>query len=257
VTDANLLTGHLDSGAELPGLGRLDTDAARTAFDRAGVTPDGVLEVVDANMEQALRSVSVERGIDPRDLALVAFGGAGPLHACALADALGMTTVIVPPRAGVLSAVGLLCSPEQRDLVRSWPRPDDLTGLDEARADLADQVAALLGSSSGPVEVHTSVDCRYAGQSHELQVDEVGHFHDEHRRRNGYADVDAPIEVVALRATARREAPLAVTDLPVVERTGGDGPIVIAEADCTVWVPEGWSAEPGPTGALIIRPVGR
>jgi N-methylhydantoinase A/oxoprolinase/acetone carboxylase beta subunit len=257
VTDANLLTGHLDSGAELPGLGRLDTDAARTAFDRAGVTPDGVLEVVNANMEQALRSVSVERGIDPRDLALVAFGGAGPLHACALADALGMTTVIVPPRAGVLSAVGLLCSPEQRDLVRSWPRPDDLTGLDEARADLADQVAALLGSSSGPVEVHTSVDCRYAGQSHELQVDEVGHFHDEHRRRNGYADVDAPIEVVALRATARREAPLAVTDLPVVERTGGDGPIVIAEADCTVWVPEGWSAEPGATGALIIRPVGR
>lgn len=253
VTDANLLVGHLDPAAELPDLGRLDADAARSAFDRAGVSPDGVLAVVDANMDQALRAVSVERGVDPRDLALVAFGGAGPLHACALAEALGMATVIVPPRAGVLSAVGLLCSAEQRDLVRSWPVPGDRRGLDEARSALADEAVALLGPSSAPVEVHTGVDCRYAGQSHELQVDDPDRFHDEHRRRNGYANRDAPVEVVALRATARREAPLSVTDLPPVDRQGGEGPIVIAEPDCTVWVPEGWSARSGPLGALIIR----
>ena len=93
------------------------------------MTAEGVLAVVDANMERALRAVSVERGVDPRGLALVAFGGAGPLHACALADALGMPAVIVPARAGVLSAVGLLTAPRRRDLVRSWPTPGDHTGL--------------------------------------------------------------------------------------------------------------------------------
>ena len=87
-----------------------------------------MVTVVDATMAQALRAVSVERGVDPRGLALVAFGGAGPLHACALADALGMAAVIVPARAGVLSAVGLLAAPAQRDLVRSWPTPLDHDG---------------------------------------------------------------------------------------------------------------------------------
>ena len=86
-------------------------DAAERALDDAGVSAEGVLAVVDAAMEQALRAVSVERGVDPRGLALVAFGGAGPLHACALADALGMPAVIVPARAGVLSAVGILARP--------------------------------------------------------------------------------------------------------------------------------------------------
>ncbi len=78
------------------------------ALDRAGVTAEGVVAVVDAAMERAVRVVTVEQGVDPRDLALVAFGGAGPLHACAVADALGMRAVIVPPRAGVFSAVGLV-----------------------------------------------------------------------------------------------------------------------------------------------------
>ena len=99
------------------------------ALDRAGVTADGVIAVVDANMERALRAVSVERGVDPGGLALVAFGGAGPLHACALADALGMPAVIVPARAGVLSAVGLLTAPRRRRVVRSWPTPQDHAGL--------------------------------------------------------------------------------------------------------------------------------
>ena len=97
--------------------------AARRALDAGGVTAAGVIAVVDHAMVQAVRVVSVQRGVDPAGLALVAFGGAGPLHACALADALGMPAVVVPPRAGVLSAVGMLAAPRQVDLVRSWPDP--------------------------------------------------------------------------------------------------------------------------------------
>jgi N-methylhydantoinase A/oxoprolinase/acetone carboxylase beta subunit len=202
------------------------------------------VDVVDAAMERAVRTVTVERGVDPRGLALVAFGGAGPLHACALADALGVAAVVVPPRAGVLSAVGLLCSPVQRDVVRSWPTPGDHRGLDDALASLA----ALAGSG----DVQTALDCRYAGQSHELTVPSVADFPEEHRRRNGYVR-DAPVEVVALRARATSPAPLDVADLPSPPaRRAVTGPAVVAEEDCTIWVPDGWRAEPGPLGALVV-----
>ena len=144
----NLVAGRIPADAAFGGL-RLDIDAAALALDRAGLTADGVIAVVDANMERALRAVSVERGVDPRRLALVAFGGAGPLHACALADALGMPAVIVPARAGVLSAVGLLTAPRRRDLVRSWPNPQDQAGLAEALALLGKEAAALVGPGGG------------------------------------------------------------------------------------------------------------
>jgi N-methylhydantoinase A/oxoprolinase/acetone carboxylase beta subunit len=253
VTDADLVAGRLPADAELAGIGRLRVDAARTALEQAGVTAEGVIAVVDAAMEQALRTVSVERGVDPRRLALVAYGGAGPMHACGLADALGMPAVIIPPRAGVLSAVGLLCGPRQHDLVRSWPTPADHEGLTDAVAALAAACTAELGGS-GP-ELETAVDCRYAGQSHEVTVPSVEAFADEHWRRNGYDRPGSPIEVVALRATARRAAPLSVTDLPQPDpaRPTTAGPAVIAEPDCTVWVPEGWSAEQGEAGALVLR----
>ncbi len=253
VTDADLVAGRLLPDVELPGIGPLDLDAARRALDRAGVDAAGVLAVVEASMEQAVRTVSVGRGVDPAGLALVAFGGAGPLHACALADALGMAAVIVPPRAGVLSAVGLLCGPRQHDVVRSWPTPADHGGLDEALADLADEARRALGDDGAPAEVTTSVDCRYAGQSHELAVSSVAGFAAEHERRNGYDRPGTPVEVVALRATARRAAPLAVADLPPVERRTALGPAVVAEPDCTIWVPDGWRAEPGEAGALVLR----
>ena len=148
------------------------------------MTAEGVIAVVEAAMELALRSVSVARGVDPRRLALVAFGGAGPMHACGLADALGMAAVIIPPRAGVLSAVGLLCAPRQHDLVRSWPTPTDHGGITEALAELAAACTAAVGGH-GP-ELETAVDCRYAGQSHEITVPSVDAFADEHWRRNGY-----------------------------------------------------------------------
>src|SRR5205807_1718598 len=159
--------------------------------------------VVDANMERAVRRVTVERGVDPADLALVAFGGAGPLHACAIAESLDMRAVVVPPRAGVLSAVGLLCSPRQRDLVRSFSGGE--AALDDALDALAADARAAVGAGATAT---TAVDCRYAGQSHELTVPSVDEFPDEHRRRNGYARPGAPIEVVAIRARARIEAPL-------------------------------------------------
>jgi N-methylhydantoinase A/oxoprolinase/acetone carboxylase beta subunit len=259
VTDANLAAGRIPVDGQFPGLGRLDRAAAVAAIDRAGVTAEGILAVVDASMEQALRAVSVERGVDPRQLALVAFGGAGPLHACTLADALGMPAVIVPARAGVLSAVGILCADEQRDLVRTWSTRSDGPALDLARRELAARAVALLGPD-GPddparVDVETLVDCRYSGQSHELTVAGVADFHDEHERRNGYARPDAPVEVVALRARARRRSSVALADLPAVGRAAAVGPVVIAEPDCTIWVPEGWRADPGAAGALVLTRV--
>jgi N-methylhydantoinase A len=278
VTDANLVAGHIAPEAAFGGL-TLDRAAAAVALEAAGVTAEGVLAVVDANMERALRTVSVERGVDPRGLALVAFGGAGPLHACALAEVLGMPAVIVPARAGVLSAVGLLTAPQRRDLVRSWPTPGDHTGLDAARADLADRARALVAPPAGSsrerddvIEVATALDCRYRGQSHELSVVDVAAFHDEHGRRNGYARPDDPVEVVAVRATATWPFAVESDALPaparLAERTerGADdapqppeveGPAVIAEPDCTVWVAEGWVARPGVAGALVLRRTGR
>ncbi len=259
VTDADLVLGRIPGGVAFPGLGVLDRDAARAALDRASVSPQGVVQVVDAEMERAVRVVTVERGVDARDLALVAFGGAGPLHACAIATALEMRAVIVPARAGVFSAVGLVSAPVQRELVRSWPDPTDHTGLPAARAALGLAVAGLEGldgldASGGEVapEIETFLDCRYAGQSHELTVAEVDDFPAEHERRNGYARPGVPIEVVAIRARARRTAPLDPADLPAPARARVVGPTVASEPDCTVWVPDGWIAEPGPTGAWIL-----
>ena len=262
VTDADLVLGRIPAGAAFPGLGRLDREAAEQALrDSLAPRPDtspvdlaaGVVAVVDAAMEQAVRAVTVERGVDPAGLALVAFGGAGPLHACALAESLGMAAVIVPPRAGVLSAVGLLCSPRQRELVRSWPDPANHEGVDAALVALGDEARAAVGGAADPgIDVEFALDCRYAGQSHELSVPSVEAFHAEHQRRNGYARPGAPVEVVALRARARRPAPLDPEDLPAVERQRCTGPAVAVEPDCTVWIPDGWIAEPGPLGAWIL-----
>jgi N-methylhydantoinase A len=253
VTDADLVLGRIDPDATFPDLGRLDRDAAARALDAAGVSAEGVVAVVDAAMEQAARMVTVGRGVDPAGLALVAFGGAGPLHACAIAEALGMAAVVVPPRAGVLSAVGLLCSPRQRDLVRSWPPGASHDGLDAALAELSDRAVAAVGGRDA--HVTTALDCRYTGQSHELTVARLRDFHEEHRRRNGWARGDAPVEVVALRARARRPAALEMGELgaAAVERRATAGPSVIAEPDCTVWVPAGWRADVDEGGAWILR----
>jgi N-methylhydantoinase A/oxoprolinase/acetone carboxylase beta subunit len=252
VTDADLVLGRIPAGTEFPGLGRLDVDAARAAIDRAGLTAEGIVRVVDANMERAVRVVTVERGVDARELVLVAFGGAGPLHACAVADALEMRAVLVPPRAGVLSAVGLVSAPPQRELVRSWPEPTDHAGIPAARAALGREAAALDGLAGIEVDVETFLDCRYAGQSHELTVTDIEEFPAEHARRNGYARPDIPIEVVAIRARARGVAALDPAELPPWPREPVVGPAVAAEPDCTVWVPAGWTATVAPDGTWVL-----
>jgi N-methylhydantoinase A/oxoprolinase/acetone carboxylase beta subunit len=253
VTDADLVLGRFPDDAAFGGLDALDRDAAERALEKAGVDAEGVVRVVDAAMQRAVRVVSVQRGVDPSGLALVAFGGAGPLHACAVAEGAGMAAVVVPPRAGVLSAVGLLCSPRQRDLVRSWPTPGDHEGLDDALGELAERATAAVGGGED-VDVTTSLDCRYTGQSHELTVGNLDEFADEHRRRNGYSRPGAPLEVVALRARGRTAPAVTVDDLgpPPTERKATKGPNVIAEPDCTVWVPEGWSADVADDGSWVL-----
>ena len=264
VTDADLAAGRIPGDASFPGLGVLDVDAARAALDRAGVDAQGVIDVVNAGMEQALRTVSVERGVDPRGLALVAFGGAGPLHACELAESLGIPAVIVPAAAGVLSAVGLLTSPRRRELVRSWPTPLVHDGLDDAGAALAHAAVDALveGSDDDRSKVRTStfLDCRYEGQSHELRVAALSEFPAEHLARNGYARPGDRVEVVALRAVAELPAPATIETVLAGHAEDAparvDGPQVVSRADCTIWVPEGWSGEPGPLGSMVLRPTG-
>ncbi len=212
VTDADLVAGRIPPDG-LAGLGRLDTPAARRALEAQGITAAGVIAVVDEAMVQAVRAVSVQRGVDPGRLALVAFGGAGPLHGCALAEVLGMPAVVVPPRAGVLSAVGLVGAPRQVDLVRSWADPADHQGAARAAADLA----ASAGSDAADVEV--AFDCRYAGQSYEITVAAVAAFSAEHARRNGFTLDGTPIEVVAIRASARWPSPI---DIERPSRPGAD-----------------------------------
>jgi N-methylhydantoinase A len=229
VTDANLLLGRVP--AELPGGLVLDRDAAAAAL--AGVDPAAVVEVVNAEMLRALRVVSVERGHDPRDFALVAFGGAGPLHACALADELGIAHVLVPEAAGVLSALGLVASDERSDRVVSHVRP------------LAD-VAEL------PAE--GEADLRYRGQSFELTVplqDGLADaFHRAHAERYGYADASREIELVAVRTAD-------VVPGPKLELCGAAhrtvrGPEVVELPGATCWVPDGWSGETNDDGTLVL-----
>jgi len=257
VTDADLVAGRIPSDAAFGDLGVLDIAAARAAIDAAGIDAEGVIAVVNAGMERALRAVSVEQGVDPAGLALVAFGGAGPLHACELAESLGIATVILPAAAGVLSAVGLLTAPGRRELVRSWPGGVDHEGLDAALDELAARARELVAHPEP--RVSTVVDCRYRGQSHELRVPSVAEFPEEHRRRNGEARPGEQIEVVALRAVVETPAPATVDEVlaawdgrwthPVV------GPQVVFREDCTIWVPDGWRGEPGPLGSLVLTRV--
>jgi N-methylhydantoinase A/oxoprolinase/acetone carboxylase beta subunit len=217
VTDANLLLGRLPQ--RLAGGVELDVDAASRALD--GIDPAAVIDVVNAEMLRALRVVSVERGHDPAGFALVAFGGAGPLHACELADELGMRTVLVPEIAGVLSALGLVAADERRDAVRSY-----LVPLAEA----------------GELPREGEADLRYAGQSFELTVplqDELAEaFHRAHEEQYGFAERDRELELVAVRTADVRQGPR--LELPASQETHVAGPMVVELPGSTCWVPPGW-----------------
>jgi N-methylhydantoinase A len=229
VTDANLALGRLPE--TLAGGLRLDRAAAELAL--GDLEPEAVVEVVNAEMLRALRLVSVERGHDPRDFALVAFGGAGPLHACELAEELGITKVLVPAAAGVLSALGLVASEERRDRVRSYVIPFEEAGLLPAEGE---------------------VDLRYRGQSFELTVplggDTLEAFHRAHEERYGYADRERSVELVAVRTAE-------VTPGPAVELHGGEpltvrGPALVELEGATCWVSPGWEGARDGNSTLIL-----
>ena len=192
-----------------------------------------MIDVVNAEMLRALRVISVERGHDPRDFALVAFGGAGPLHACALADELGIEAVLVPEAAGVLSALGLVASEERRDRVVSHVRP------------LAEV---------GELPAEGEADLRYGGQSFELTVrledDLAAAFHRAHEERYGYSDPARVIEVVSIRTADVVPGP----DISFEVASGHQvkGPVLVGLAGSTCWVPDGWHGETSADGTLVL-----
>lgn len=235
VTDADLLTGRIGLGLSLGGTVPLDGAAARSVLERlagqlgtdAVTAALGMIEVVESHMERAVRRVSVEEGSDPGDAVLVAFGGAGGLHATALARRLGMSGVIVPAHAGVFSALGLLLAPPRVDVARSVLM-SGVAGVQSIASAVLAEARSTLGA---PGESTVYLDLRYRGQSHETTVAyflgeaETGlldRFHAAHRRRNGFDRPGDPVEVVTVRAEAVATPALRWDDLPP--------PVVLGEA---------------------------
>lgn len=223
VTDANLVLGRLVADQFLGGTAAaLDAERARVALRELaaslGLEPEeaalGVVRVANATMERALRRVSLERGHDPRDYVLVPFGGAGPLHACELAGALGVRQLLVPRHPGVLSALGLLMADVTDDASQALISP--LAELADAPGRVAELVRELKARVTGAlgeanVRLEAFIDLRYRGQSYELEtplglpalpqsLEAAGAlFHELHRRRYGYAAPSEPVEATALR----------------------------------------------------------
>ena len=217
VTDADLVLGYLDASAPLAGGVALDTGAAEQAVDalagHLGLSREqaaaGIVRVANAEMAQAVRVVTVERGVDPRELSLVAFGGAGPLHAAQIADELGIVRVVVPAASGVLSALGLAVSERRRDLVESVLLCGDAITR-EAAAEVVHRLARRgrkeLGADQS--EVRATYELRYAGQAFELAVDGEAEpdpgdlrraFDRAHVERYGYDDPESELELVTVR----------------------------------------------------------
>jgi N-methylhydantoinase A len=232
VTDAHAVLGHFGDAGLLGGAFPLDVARARVAMQSvvkargaalAGVEKfaEGILAVADAVMEKAIRVISVERGHDPRDYTLVAFGGAGGLHACSLASALGMRGVLLPIFPGALSALGIL----RADVVTEFSRtvllrvlsvPDAKRQIESGFRSLEQEGRRAMGDegfSASKIRVERRLDLRYAGQAYELGVpasgDFVAAFHRAHEARYGYHDTKRTVEIVNLRvrATGTTEKP--------------------------------------------------
>jgi N-methylhydantoinase A len=305
VTDANLFLGYLADGAELGRGGRsgsagdgitLRRELAERALARVGEQLGeedtahvalGVVRVANAEMVRALRVISVERGLDPREFTLVAFGGAGGLHACALAEEMGVARVLVPAASGVLSALGLAISDLRRDYVRPL-----LGRLDEVDPDQAERAFLSMEEQAGQdlddPGLERQADLRYRGQSFELTVGAGGwdeleeRFHAEHERRYGFRMDDETVELVSVRLIAtvpgdkpeiraerpaggrqpgRREVNLdgAWQEVEVVKRrdlgAGAklDGPAVVDLAEATLLLRPGWRATVDQVGTLVLE----
>jgi N-methylhydantoinase A len=284
VTDAHVLLGRI--GALLGGAMKLDAERAAAAVGRIASrlrmdpasAAAGIIRVANANMERAIRVVSVERGHDPRDFALVAFGGCGGLHACEIAQELGMRTVIVPEYAGALSALGMLMADAVRDHAAG------VLGKHNVEKIFADLERRARRESPGADIEHTA-DLRYLGQSYELNVpwnegDPAALFHREHEKIYGYANPGRAVEIVTIRVRARTtvEKPRLVRSGPAksgkpVERrvwTGGkwknidvwnranltdrakQGPALVLDYGSTTLVPPDWKFRVDRTGNLLL-----
>ena len=262
VTDANLALGRIDNTIA-GGTLTLDTEAARTAMQEKFAGPlgldlyraaHGIMQIVNYNMMGAIRNVSVERGHDPRHFALVAFGGAGPMHSISVARLLDMTTVIAPPSPGVASAYGLLVADFKNDYARNSvqkPPNYDLCAMKAIYGELEREAADWLDSEAVPAdrrELIRSADLRYAHQGFEVTVELAGkrvdaasldsmiqNFHAEHQRLFGFS-LDQPVEIVTLRFTARgqlesaRMSPLSRELHTPAEALRGQRPVYFEDA---------------------------
>jgi len=297
VTDAFLALGWIPDGALLGGSVRVRRDLAVTALEglaaRAGLDVTacalGMIRVAEATMARALRRVSVERGLDPAGLTLVAFGGAGPLCGCALAELTGVRRVLLPPLAGALSALGMAAARDvaERSAAVHLPAAEFGTMGDLLAAPLAERALQDLPGS----DVVWVAECRYAGQGYELDVpvhrgawDKVAEdFHETHQRTYGHRHADAVVEVVELRAVARRPSGLGKIGWPHRDRSGGAarlrillasgpadaagydwdhllsgqvlaGPAVIEGSSATAFLPPGWAGRVNDIGAILAEP---
>lgn len=264
VTDADVVLGRLDPAVPLAGGVTLDAAAARRAVSvlagELGMGVDdcarGIVRVANQEMASAVRRVSIERGVDPRGATLVAFGGAGPLHGCEVADEVGARRVWAPRTAGAMAALGLVMAGRRRDRVVPLAAAvvDDAAG--GAVGDAARDAGRGLDEGLGEATVTHRARCRYVGQRHELLVEWdpslpdsalVEAFHDAHRRHHGEARPGRRVEVVALEVSA--EGP------GTVPHRGGDsheasftGPVAVTGDGSTLWLPAGWTARSDSAG---------
>lgn len=295
VTDANLLLGYLRDGAVLGGEIALQRASAEAAVLRLSKrmgsdetqTALGIRRVANAEMIRALRVISVQRGLDPRSFALCAFGGAGPMHACDLADELGIRTVLVPRASGVLSALGLAVSDLRRDVAEAFHR----SLKDVPMRELLRRFGALEKQAQrglGETRSQRRADLRYRGQSYELTVaaDDLNElaerFHQEHERMYGFRVEDEEIEVVSLRVAATVPVPRVLppepppsgderiatrrayfedgwTEARVIRRAALragsklEGPSIVEFDESTCLVPPGWRGEIDDVGTLVLE----
>ncbi len=295
VTDANLVLGRIPDDVRLGGAMALHKSLSQAVIaalaEQMGVDSQtaarGILDIANEHMARALRVISVQKGYDPQDFILVSFGGAGGLHVCDLADALGMTRAMVPVYAGVLSALGMLVTSPGRQLSHSVLRllddmqPEELEALFaqllvEGETSLAQESVAADQITAG-----YSVDLRYRGQSNTLNIDWSGSlsacqqaFHDLHQSRYGHA-LNIPVELVNIRVSLMAqgpqvklpdadavnngvEQPAVNKSVPVVRREAMpvdsvfEGPAIIVEAVATTWVGDGWQCHKDNTGNLLL-----
>jgi N-methylhydantoinase A len=299
VTDANLLLGYLAPDSPLAGGVELDRDLAGRVIaglaDELGIDPtacaEGIRRVAAAEMARALRVVTVQRGIDPRRYALLAFGGAGPLHAAQIADELGIETILCPRASGVLAALGLVVSRRRRDAQRTvLMSGEDLTAAEIAgtAGELGEQARQALGQRDA--ELSATYELRYRGQSFELAIPAAmtaspaelrRAFEAEHEDRYGYSDPEQALELVTIRVSAttpgaeitlagaqeravsahgRRKATLdgELGELEVVRGapapgTAIAGPAIVELPESTVLVPVQWFGEIDENGTIHLR----